>query len=81
MLVHRESDLQFRADAIDTGDQDRVAHSGKARAKQSAEPADFSEHLRPMRLPNERSNAALQFVSQIDIYARTWIRFSHGHTL
>jgi hypothetical protein len=29
-----------------------------------------------MRLPNERSDAALQFVCQIDIYARTRIRLS-----
>jgi hypothetical protein len=30
-----------------------------------------------MRLPNERANAALQLVCQIDIYAGTGIRFSH----
>ena len=53
VLVHREGDLQFRADAVDARDQNRIAHSGKRRAKQSAEPADFAEHLRAMRSPNE----------------------------
>ena len=81
VLVHRESDLQFRADAIDARDQNRLAHRGKTRAKQSAEAADFPEHLRTMRLPNERANAALQLVCQIDIHARTRIRFFHDHTL
>ena len=29
VLVHRECDFQFCADAIDARDQDRFAHSGK----------------------------------------------------
>jgi hypothetical protein len=33
VLVHREGDLQFRADAIDARDQNGVAHSGKTCAK------------------------------------------------
>ena len=53
VLVHREGDFQFRADAIDTGHQHRFAHSGKTRVKQSAESADLPEHLRAVRLPNE----------------------------
>ena len=34
-----------------------------------------------MRLPNERANAALQLVCQIDIHARARIRFFHDITL
>ena len=33
VLVHREGDLQFRADAIDARDQNRIAHARKGRAK------------------------------------------------
>ena len=62
VLVHGESDLQFRADAINARNQHRFAHSGKTRAKQSTEPANFPEHPRPMRLPNERANTALKLV-------------------
>jgi hypothetical protein len=81
MLVHRECDLQLRADAIDARDQHRIAHPGKTRAKQSAEPANFPEHLRPVGLPNERTDAAFQLICQIDIYARARVSFFHDHTL
>ena len=50
VLVHREGNFQFRADAIDARDQDRIAHPRKLCAKESAEAADFSEHLRSVRL-------------------------------
>src|SRR5437762_4713254 len=70
MLVHRERDFQLRANAIDARDQNGIAHCAEVRAKQTAEAADFSEHVRPVRLLNERLNAALEFVAKIDIYAR-----------
>jgi len=53
MPVHREGDLQFRADAINTGHQHRFAQSRKTRVKQTAESTDLPEHLRAVRLPNE----------------------------
>jgi hypothetical protein len=34
-----------------------------------------------MRLPNERGNAALQLICQININARARISFFHDHTL
>jgi hypothetical protein len=33
VLVHGEGDLQFRADSINARHQNRLAHSGKVRAK------------------------------------------------
>src|SRR5438477_2419399 len=70
VLVHRERDFQLRANAIDTRDKNGIAHCAEVRAKQTAKAADFSEHVRPVRLLNERLNAALEFVAKIDIYAR-----------
>ena len=67
--IHGESDLQFRADAIDARDQHRLAHAGEVRRKQSAEAADLSENFGPVRLPNESLDAALQPIAEIDVNA------------
>ena len=53
MLVHRERDFQLRANAIDARDQNGIAHCAEVRAKQTAKAADFSQYLRPVRLPDE----------------------------
>ena len=58
VLVDRKRDLQFRPDTVDTRDQHWLAHPGKAGPKQSTEPADSTEHLRTVRLPNDRPNLA-----------------------
>ena len=67
VLVHGERDFQFRSHAVDAGDEDRVAHSGELYSKQTAEAADLAEHLRSMRLPDERLDPALELVAKIDI--------------
>jgi len=76
VLVRRECDFQFCADAINARDQDRIAHSGKLCSKQTTEATDFSERLRPVRLSNESLNSALKPVAKIDIYARARVGFS-----
>src|SRR5262249_32246041 len=81
VFVHRERDFQLRADAIDARDQHRLAYSGKTRAKWPPNPANLPEHLRAISLPNERANAALEYIAKIDINARADIPFFHGHTL
>ncbi len=43
--IHRKGDLQFRPDAVDAADQDRLAHSGKVRREQAAEAADLARAL------------------------------------
>src|SRR5205085_9884752 len=68
VLVHRERDFQFRADAIDARNQNRIAHAGKFRAEQSTEAPDLSEHSWSMRLPDERLDAALELVAKINIH-------------
>ena len=57
--VHGKGDLQLRPDAIDTRDQHRLAHTGKIRREQTAEAADFPEHLRTVRAPNATLDFAL----------------------
>src|SRR5207245_1110907 len=73
VLVQRECDLQFRADAINARDQNWIVHLSEIRAKQPAESADFIQHLRPVGLPNEALDAALESIAKIDIYARRCI--------
>src|SRR5207253_2241472 len=67
--VRRKRDFQFCADAIDAGDQHRLAHVAKLCAKQTAEAADFSEHFGAVCSPNELLNVALELVAKIDIDA------------
>ncbi len=67
VAVEGEGDLQFRPDAIDAADQHRLAEPAKIRREKSAEPADFPEHFRSMRLPDESVNSALQPVPEIDV--------------
>src|SRR5437016_6112665 len=67
VFIERESDFQLCADAIDTGNQNWIAHSGKVCPKQTAESASFSENLRPVSLSNERLDTPFEFVAKIDI--------------
>ena len=75
VLVHRECDFQFCADTIDTCNQNRFAHSRKVRREQAAKAADFSEDLKPVRLSNKRLNSSLKLIAEIDIHARSRVRF------
>ena len=70
VLIRRKRDLQFGADAIDACHQNRLAHFGKIRAKQSPKTAHFAEHLWAMCLLYERLNLSLQPVAKIDVYTR-----------
>ena len=44
-------------------------------AKQAAEAADFAEHLRAVRLPNESVDSAFQAVAEIDVDAGAGVGF------
>ena len=76
--VHRKRDLQFRPDAVDAGNEHRLAHPGKIRRKEPAEAANLSQHFRSVRLPNESMNAALQSIAEIDVNASARISLLHG---
>jgi hypothetical protein len=76
VLVHRESDLQLRPDAVDAGDENGIPDTSEARGKKTAEPANPRENFGPVCLPNERLDSALQAIAQIDIDARPGIRLS-----
>jgi len=76
MPIQGKGYFQFRANTIDARDQDRGAHPRELYSKESAETADFSEHLRSVRLGNELLNPALEPVAKIDIYARARVGFS-----
>ena len=55
VLVHRKSDLQFRPDTVDAGDENRILDPTEARGIKTAEPADARENFWAVRLPNDRS--------------------------
>src|SRR5437762_11814308 len=74
--IHVERDFHFGPYAIDARNQNWIAQAAKVRAKQTAKSADFSQYLRPVRLPNERLDPALEFVAKIDIYARRCVGLS-----
>src|SRR5437660_6482469 len=76
MLIHRERDFQFRSHAIHAGNQYGIAQAPKTRPKQSPEPADFAEHLRPVSLPSESRKTALKPIPEINIDARAGVGFS-----
>ncbi len=73
--VHRECNFQFRADTVDARCQYRIAHPGKLYSKQTAEAAGFTEHFRPVRLPDELPDSSFELVAKIDIYARARVGF------
>src|SRR5437762_13025587 len=76
MLIHRERDFQFRSHAIHAGNQYGIAQPPKTRPKQSPEPADFAEHLRPVSLPSEPRKTALKPTPEINIDARAGVALS-----
>ena len=73
--IRGERDFHFSAYAIDARDQNWIVQAAKIRSEQSTKPADFSEHLWPMGLPNESLEAVLEPISKINIYARARISF------
>ena len=78
VLIHRERDLQLRPNAINAGDKNWIAHSGKICSKESAESADLPENLSGscrMSFLHERLNSELQSIAKIDINARLRVRF------
>src|SRR4029077_18809160 len=79
VLIHRDRNFQFRADAVDARNQNGIEHSAKVCAKQSAEPANLSQHLRPVCLLHEVLNASFQLVAKIDIYSGTCVGFLFFH--
>src|SRR3712207_8819374 len=70
MPAHGEGDLQLRADAIDAGDQHRVAQALEVGGEETAEAADLAEHLGPMSALYPRLDAALDQIAEININAR-----------
>ena len=76
MSIQGEGDLQFRTDAVDARYENRVAHATKVGAKQSAEAADFSKHLRAVRLSDEGLNSPLESIPEIDIYTGASVSLS-----
>jgi hypothetical protein len=75
MLVRRERDLQFGADAIYAGDEHRLPYSAKIRREQPAEPPDSSQHLRAVRFADKGLNSMFELVAKVNINAGAGVGF------
>ncbi len=71
--------LQFGANAIHAADKDGILVAGKFGAEEPAETADFTEYLGTMSPLNERLNAFLDFITQVDIHTSACISFFHTY--
>src|SRR6266540_2624801 len=77
VFVQSKRNFYFRADTVDACHKYRLTHPGKTRAKQSAEPADFSKDLSGgcrMSFLHKRLNLVLQSIAEIDVHARARVR-------
>jgi hypothetical protein len=63
-----ECELQFRANAVRRGDEDRVAHAAKIRTEKTAETADPGKHFGTVRALYHRLNTAFNPVAEIHIH-------------
>ena len=66
VLVHCESDFQFRPNAVDASHKNWITHSGTIRPKQAAESADLPENLSAgcrMSFLHERLNFAFESIA------------------
>ena len=72
---HRDEDHQFRAEAVDAGDQYWFAHPGEIWREKPAEAADFSENFRAVSFSHPGVDAFLDEIPEINIHARTGVRF------
>ena len=79
VAVQREGQLELGADAIHAGDQHRLPVFAHVQGEEAAEPADFAEHLGPMRRPEHSGQSGLDPVAQVNIHARAGVSLSfHG---
>ena len=73
--VHREGDLELGADAIDAGDEDRLAVAARVEREQAAETAHFAQHLAPVGRGEQLRQGRLHPVAQVNIHARRGVCF------
>ena len=74
--IYGERDFHFSAYAIDARDQNWIVQAAKIRSEQSTKPADSSEHLWPMGLPNEPLDVTLQPIPEVDVDTGARVSFS-----
>ena len=75
VAVHQHGDLEFGADAVDAGDEHRVAHFGKMGAEKAAEAADFAEHFGAVGRFDEGGQAGLDLVAKVNVNSGAGIGF------
>jgi hypothetical protein len=75
MLVHREGEFQFRADAINTRDENWLLIFFDVERKKTAETADFSEHFTSVRGGEELRQSGFHFVAKINVHSGGGVSF------
>ena len=81
VLVHREGNFEFGADAVHGRHEHRFAVFFQVQRKQTAEAADLAEHLAPVRRGQHLWQGGFDLVAQINVHAGRGISllFHHGH--
>src|SRR4029077_10885460 len=75
VFVRGEGDFQFGSDAINARDEHRLPHSTKIRREQPTEPANFSQHLRAVRVADKGLNSTFELVAKVNINAGAGVGF------
>jgi hypothetical protein len=81
VAVHEHGHFEFGADAVDAGDENRIAHLGKTGAEEAPEAADFAEDFRAVGRFDEGGQAGFDFVSEINVNSGAGVGFqavTHG---
>ena len=73
--IHRESDLQFGADAIDARNEHRLPVFLRVEREQTAEAAHFAEHFTAPGGSQQMRQSGLDAIAQVDIDARAGVSF------
>ncbi len=75
VAIERESDLQFRPDAVYARNQDRLAQAREVRREQAAESADLTEDFRAVRALHPRLNALLDEIAEVHVHPGARVSF------
>ena len=74
--VHCKGNLEFCANAVHAGNQDRLAILPDVESEQTPEASHFAKHFSAMRGRQQLRQRRLDLVAQINVHSRTGISFS-----
>ena len=73
--VHGKGQFELGADAVDAGDEHRLAVLARVEGEQAAKPAHLAKHFGPMGRGEQSGQVGFNFVAQIDVHASAGVSF------